>query len=203
MARVNLNFVADNDTEKAITFKNFMGVDFTNAKMNVAPNRATNMKNYIYENGVNRKRPSWNEVAKGSGKVNGVWQYYDTKREEHIIAHIGTKLYRVFKRDETTSGFDINSVYTHLEELTLPIGVTLTDEISYGITNDEKLFLLCGAYLVYDGTSIKLVTENAYIPTTAIGISKQGSALYENKYIPFEKPNKLSPKRKNRLFGET
>ena len=203
MARVNLNFVADNDTEKAITFKNFMGVDFTNTKMNVAPNRATNMKNYIYENGVNRKRPSWNEVAKGSGKVNGVWQYYDTNREEHIIAHIGTKLYRVFKRDETTSGFDINSVYTHLEELTLPIGVTLTDEISYGITNNEKLFLLCGAYLVYDGTTIKLVTENAYIPTTAIGISKQGSTLYENKYIPFEKPNKLSPKRKNRLFGET
>jgi hypothetical protein len=203
MARVNLNFVADNDTDKAITFKNFMGVDFTNTKMNVAPNRATNMKNYIYENGVNRKRPSWNEVAKGEGNVNGVWQYYDTNREEHIIAHIGTKLYRVFKRDETTSGFDINSVYTHLEELTLPIGVTLTDEISYGITNDEKLFLLCGAYLVYDGTTIKLVTENAYIPTTTIGISKQGSTLYENKYIPFEKPNKLSPKRKNRLFGET
>ena len=203
MARVNLNFVADNDTDKAITFKNFMGVDFTNTKMNVAPNRATNMKNYIYENGVNRKRPSWNEVAKGSGKVNGVWQYYDTNREEHIIAHIGTKLYRVFQRDETTSGFDINSVYTHLEELTLPIGVTLTDEISYGVTNDEKLFLLCGAYLVYDGTDIKKVTDIAYIPTTAIGISKQGSTLYENKYIPFEKPNKLSPKRKNRLFGET
>ena len=32
MARVNLNFVADNDTDKAITFKNFMGVDFTNTK---------------------------------------------------------------------------------------------------------------------------------------------------------------------------
>ncbi len=192
MARVNLNFVADNDTDKAITFKNFMGVDFTNTKMNVAPNRATNMKNYIYENGVNRKRPSWNEVAKGSGKVNGVWQYYDTNREEHIIAHIGTKLYRVFNRDETTSGFDINSVYTHLEELTLPIGVTLTDEISYGVTNDEKLFLLCGAYLVYDGTDIKKVTDIAYIPITTQGISAIGSTIYADIRTHFEKTNLLS-----------
>ena len=202
MARVNLNFVADNDTDKAIAFKNFMGVDFTNTKMNVAPNRATNMKNYIYENGVNRKRPSWNEVAKGEGNVNGVWQYYDTNREEHIIAHIGTKLYRVFKRDETTSGFDINSVYTHLEELTLPIGVTLTYDISYGITNDEKLFLLCGAYLVYDGTDIKKATDIAYIPTTTQGISAIGSTLYKDKKTAFEKVNLLSAFETVTLFAE-
>lgn len=206
MAVVYMSGGGNQREEKVIAYKDFMGVDFTNSKLNVTKNRATNMKNYIYENGVNRKRPSWNEVLKvtdgaNSVKINGVWKYIDTNKNTHIIGHIGTKLYKITK-DNTESGFDINSIYTQSTELTLPQGVTLTDDISYGVMNDEKLFLLCGAYLVYDGTDIKKVTDIAYIPITTQGICAIGSVLYKDKKIAFEKVNLLSAFETVTLFAE-
>ena len=59
----------------------FKGVDFSSSPLRVATNRATDMKTFISEYGVNRKRNGWNELirikdSQGNDlKINGIFNY--------------------------------------------------------------------------------------------------------------------------------
>ena len=50
--------------ELNLKFKNFKGVDFANTKLNVAMNRATDTRNMIHSDSINRKRMGWLEIGK-------------------------------------------------------------------------------------------------------------------------------------------
>ena len=104
-------FYVPSNTQKTyeLTLKDFKGVDFTNTKINVLPNRATVMKNMIWKDGINQKRPPYEEVLKYekvtevdgestityrrklSGKINGCWSFTDTLKNKHTIVHCGNK----------------------------------------------------------------------------------------------------------------
>lgn len=58
-----------------------------------------------------------------------------------------------------------------------------------------KLWILTGGdYLVFDGETVKDVSEVAYIPTTVIGAAPSGGGEL------FESPNLVQPKRKNEFI---
>lgn len=193
-------FYVPKDTQKTYTttFKDFKGVDFSNSKLNVEPFRATDMKNMVYD-GVNHKRPSWIEVLKLDGKINGCWSFRDSDGNIQTIVHSGNKIYRITKENED-DGFDVNSIKTKEIDIT-PNEVTINDERSFGIVRENKLYILCGTYLVYDGEVVKPVAddEDTYIPTTTIGITREDST-YDTR-TSFEAVNMLSSKRKNKMIG--
>lgn len=218
-------FYVPSNTQKTyeLTLKDFKGVDFTNTKINVLPNRATAMKNMIWKDGINQKRPPYEEVLKYekvtevdgestityrrklSGKINGCWSFTDTLKNKHTIVHCGTKLYKVIKEDET-NGFDENSIRTQAIDIT-PSEVTINDERSSAIASDDRLYMFVGTYLVY-GTwdngntyEIRVVAddEDTYIPITTTSITCEESQL--GLRMSFEEVNMLSSKRKNKCIG--
>ena len=62
MAYFNQSFSKANKVvNRTLTLGDFRGVDYFNAKNNVANKRATDMKNFIYRNGANHKRNGWKQ----------------------------------------------------------------------------------------------------------------------------------------------
>lgn len=218
-------FYVPKNTQKTyeLTLKDFKGVDFTNTKINVLPNRATVMKNMIWKDGINQKRPPYEEVLKYekvtevdgestityrrklSGKINGCWSFTDTLKNKHTIVHCGTKLYKVIKEDET-NGFGENSIRTQAIDIT-PSEVTINDERSSAIASDDRLYMFVGTYLVYgtwdNGNTYEVRTvaddEDTYIPITTTSITCEESQL--GLRTSFEEVNMLSSKRKNKCIG--
>ena len=54
----------NDDTLRRKAIGNFLGVDYASSRLNVSDYRASDMKNLIHKDGVNHKRPGWNEVIK-------------------------------------------------------------------------------------------------------------------------------------------
>ena len=71
-ARTNISL----KDRKSLTLSDFKGVDFSSSPLRVKNNRATSMRNFINEYGVNKKRNGWNEVLKFEGsQINGIFQF--------------------------------------------------------------------------------------------------------------------------------
>lgn len=199
-------FYVPKNTQKTydLRFNDFKGVDFTNSKLKTASNRATKMKNMIYD-GKNHKRPPFIETLKLEGNINGCWSFTDNYQNKHTIVHCGNDLYKIIK-DDDSDGFDINSIYTKAVKIT-PVGVTINDEKSNAIASDERLYMFVGTYLVYgtwnSGTSYEVREvandEDTYIPITTTNISSEESLL--NTRLSLEEVNMLSSKRKNKCIG--
>jgi hypothetical protein len=188
---------------KRIQFEGFMGVDYANTPLNVALNRSSSISNLIHKDGANRKRPGWVEILNIEDAnhdpmpINGFWSFKDKANNEHNIVHAGTKLFKV--------EFGSNSFSSDITDIT-PSGVTITNKISYGVVRGERLYLLCGTYLVYGKWPTNWVVrtvynnEDTYIPTTTVGISALGSVI--NARTSLEEVNLLNDKRKNKLICE-
>lgn len=74
---------------------NFKGVDFSSSPLLVAQNRAVNSKNFIYENGVNRKRNGWIEKYRiGTGNINGIFECV-LNGIKTILVYSGTQFYKI------------------------------------------------------------------------------------------------------------
>lgn len=188
----------------------FKGVDFSSSPLNVDLSRATEMKNFINEYGVNRKRNGWNELIriKSGGtdlKINGIFNFEDEGTKITIV-HAGTKFFKLNYNTitNTYSTTDITNSSTYAEAA---VDTTLIeDKRSQMFLNKGKLYILgCGDFLVYGkyGSNYELrrVYNNSdtYIPTTSISIDNDSAV--DTQRATLDDINLLTNKRINKLLG--
>lgn len=179
--------------ERVFVLEGMRGVDLASSVYEVDKNRAVEIDNFICLNGINQKRPAIEEVVKLPGTIYGMWLLSGM-----YIVHSGNQLYVVDLRS--------NALSSTSTQLSLPTGVTISTDVSWGIVSRGALYLLCGDYLiVYKKDNVWCVErvinnlDNTYIPTTTISIDNEGAI--EKKRSEFEKPNYLSKYRINTLQG--
>ena len=170
------------------TYADFAGVDFFNESSLVdirrSPDAVNIWKNYKETQGICiETRPGYKKIAKiGNSKINGIYIYSLTK----AIIHGGTTLY------------EWNNFPSEPANL-----VTLCSNMNnrrscFNKLND-KLYINDGKnYMVYDGTNLKKVKENAFIPTTTVGRKAGGKGGGEI----LQDINLLQPKRINSFVGD-
>lgn len=154
----------------------FLGIDLSNAPNNVEINRSPNCPNMIRDTvGKVRKRRGITLVKTFTGNINGVHFLRGTTTKKLI--HAGTKLY--------LDGATPTELYT-----------TMADHISVSKQMNGKLWILDGTnYLVYDGTTVALVSASATIPVILIGRAPTGGGTI------LEPVNLLQPKRTVKFLG--
>lgn len=162
------------------TLKGFMGVDYSSSPMDVALNRATDCRNFINENGINKKRNGWSEIyrfAPGAdgetSKINGIWHFTTKgksgKNYTFTIVHAGKDIFTFDERDGNA--------------VKISNGLEIDNARSFGIVSSGKLYVLCGDYLVFgqfsdsgDDWELRRVFNNidTHTPTTAIALVYDG-----------------------------
>ena len=151
--KANTNITLKN--RRTLTLGNFKGVDFSSSPLSVRSDRASNMRNFINEYGVNKKRNGWNELLKikhggVAQRINGIFEYVNGDRREMLV-HAGKRFYRLIKTDGKYSYEDItlSSTYTLLlERLSVSLPHPTNDCIHIAKTNNKEhsLFIL---YLMF------------------------------------------------------
>jgi hypothetical protein len=171
-----------------ITIDNFNGVDMRNAPSKVNPTRSPNAPNLIRMNpGSNRKRRGYETlltftVGDTAEPING-FHSLKTSATTNLI-HAGIHIYKI---TESNGAYSSTSVYS-----------TANDHFSMSRQVGNKLFIADGAnLLVYDGTTMKLASDGAYIPTTFIAKTYQGGGT---RYEPI---NLITPWRAERFTGDS
>ena len=137
------------------TIEYFRGIDLLNSPSNVDESRSPAAPNMIRDQvGKVRKRMGYTTraTAPNGGRINGV-HFLNGER----LIHAGTKLYKL-----------AGTEWTELTD-------SMADARSKSFSFDGKLYLLDGnTYRVYDGTAVKAVSEEAYVPTIIISRSPDG-----------------------------
>ena len=190
----------------------FKGVDFSSSPLKVQSNRATEMKNFINEYGVNRKRNGWNELIKirdtqgNDLKINGIFNYKHGNIKKTIV-HAGTKFFTL-DYNQTTKVFSTTDITSSATESAV-ISSRIKDQRSQCFIAKGRLYIIgCGDFLVYgtwnEGSTYELrrVYNNSdtYIPTTTISISDD-SVTDDGARSVLDSINLLTNKRKNQLLG--
>lgn len=197
-------------TRRTLQLSDFKGVDFSSSALSVRRDRASNMRNFINEYGVNKKRNGWNELIKikyggQSQRINGIFEYVNGSRRE-VLVHAGRRFYRLVKSGGRYSVVDITltSTYTPSKVNTAKI----KDQRSQAFFNKGRAYIIgCGDYLVYgtwdNGASYELrrVANNTdtYIPTTTISIDND--SVSDDTRGSLDDVNCLSSRRINQLLG--
>ena len=143
--------VAAAPATKRTVYDNFKGVDFSKDDLLVDRSRSPYCVNMISDKGGQpEKRPGWRVLAELEAPINAIEQ--GTVKDENIfLIHGGTKLYKWYNNTLTVLKEDINNAKST---------IFFADHKS-----ETKGFILTGNdYLVYDGESVKPVTEIATIP---------------------------------------
>ncbi len=197
-ARTNISL----KERRSLTLGDFKGVDFSSSPLNVRGDRASNMRNFINEYGVNKKRNGWKELLeiKAAGvvqSINGIFEYVNGNHREMLV-HAGKGFYRVENTDGEYS----------CTKISLSSNISIKDQRSQAFFNKGRMYIIgCGDYLVYgswDGGGnyeLRRVANNedTYIPTTTISIDPDG--VNDNARVTLDGVNCLSDKRINRLLG--
>lgn len=161
-------------------YSNFKGVDFSSNPTQIDDKRgAIGTVNLISDTGgFPEKRKGWRKLLECEAPVNGLYRG-TIDGEEHFLVHGGTKLYK-WTDDSITQ-----------------LKTGLTNAKGTAFTLDGKIYILTGGeYLVYDGKTVKDVSEVAYVPTTSIANEPGGGGK------AFDEVNLLTPKRKNEFAGD-
>lgn len=168
-------------------YSNFAGVDFTNdpakVQLNRSPNSINMYKNYESTQGqCVETRPGIELINTFEDKVNGIY-IFDINNIKKAIVHVGTKLY-------SWDSFPTSESKTLLHS-------DMNNAKSSMVVFEDKLYLNDGKnYLVYDGATIKNVSDDAFIPTTTI------SRLPASGGVIYQAVNVLTPKRKNSFVAD-
>ncbi|MCK9235199.1 MAG: hypothetical protein M0Q41_10735 [Bacteroidales bacterium] len=116
MAFKPLSIATKNRRITAIT--NFSGVDYATQRFKVSQNRAIDILNFIYKDGVIQKRRGIEELfhventhyipvdfvkgiletdvySENTTNFNGIWSFVGEDKKEHLVAHIGKLLYEI------------------------------------------------------------------------------------------------------------
>lgn len=172
------------------TYADFTGVDFLDEPSLIdirrSPDALNVWKNYRDNQGTCiETRPGYRKIAQiGNSKINGLYIFSLTK----AIVHSGTSLYEWTNFPSEPESTDLVKIYT-----------TMNNQRSYFNKVNNKLYINDGKnYLVYDGTNLKKVTEEAFIPRTTIGRKAGGKGGGET----LQDVNLLQPKRINSFVGD-
>ena len=172
------------------TYADFTGVDFLDEPSLIdirrSPDALNVWKNYRDNQGTCiETRPGYRKIAQiGNSKINGLYIFSLTK----AIVHSGTSLYEWTNFPSEPESADLVKIYT-----------TMNNQRSYFNKVNNKLYINDGKnYLVYDGTNLKKVTEEAFIPRTTIGRKAGGKGGGET----LQDVNLLQPKRINSFVGD-
>lgn len=204
-ARTNISL----KTRKTLQLSDFKGVDFSSSALSVRKDRASNMRNFINEYGVNKKRNGWNELIKikydgKAQRINGIFEYVNGDRRE-VLVHAGKRFYRLIDNGKySVEDITLSSTYAAAQ-----VDVTkIKDQRSQAFFNKGRAYIIgCGDYLVYgtwnEGVSYELrrVANNVdtYIPTTTISIDNDSVADATRGSL--DDVNCLSSRRTNQLLG--
>lgn len=205
--RVNTN--VSQRAQQQLVLENFGGVDFSSSPLLMASNRASYACNLINDNGVNHKRPGWEEQLKVEGKINGIYPY-DANGHKALIIYAGTTFYEA-EYDETSKKYEAPTKLT----VTLPEGKQLENNRVQFFPQRDKVYIIgCGDYLVYgdfDGKyELKRVVDTeVYVPTTSISGEPQitnslnTDEIYKDAKVGaiLDDVNLLTRKRKNTFRG--
>lgn len=204
---------------KTYQINQFLGVDYSTQKFQINNNRAIDILNYIYKDGVVQNRngitqllnikpyrytPVGEEETKiNDTNINSMWQFIAEDKEKHIIAHIGKLLY------------EIKNIDNELEIEIKPIQVNgkcyeFENYSSQAFVGANKLWFLGGnKYMVLRFRNIdnqKVITlepveesDLVQIPTTTILITYADALV--SKRTSLDKVNLLTKWRKNMLLS--
>lgn len=152
--------IPDIPDRSIIKLTQFYGVDFTSNPFNVDMTQSPDAENMIRsEPGKVRKRMGYHTVYRFEGKING---HYARKKDEFDLIHAGTGLYRMKETPEL--------LYSGMN-----------DAKSSAWQFGDKLYIVDGKkFLVYDGTDVKPVEDDAYIPTVTIAKAPSGGGKQYN-----------------------
>ena len=147
-------------------YERFRGVDFSTDPALVDDARSPWAPNIIADNGgMPEKRPGWRIVKRFENQpINGIWNV-EFDGIKHLIAHVGTKLYRWYEND--TSSVLLMS--------------NLPNRRTTAVYMNGYLWIFTGEKLLrYDGETAGKVSDNAYVPLTIIGRDPAGGGqVYE------------------------
>lgn len=195
---------------RTLQLSDFKGVDFSSSALSVRRDRASNMRNFINEYGVNKKRNGWNELIKIKydgeyQRINGIFEYVNGSRRE-VLVHAGKRFYRLLNNGGKYSVEDITLTSTYLAAKVDTNKIK--DQRSQAFFNKGRAYIIgCGDYLVYGtwngGESYELRrvanNEDTYIPTTTISIDND--EVSDDTRGSLDDVNCLSSKRINQLLG--
>jgi hypothetical protein len=148
---------ASANTKKSVELNNFLGVDFSSAPTNVSKNRASFAKNLINIDGVNQKRPGWEELL-NLGEYSVINGIFINKFERHghideiMLVQVDGVIVRV-DYDEKTGTYSKRTIelkntkshYSGYDEF------VNTNFKSQAFFSKNKLYILGGGeYFVYE-----------------------------------------------------
>jgi len=182
-------------------YSNLAGVDFTNDPAKVSLSRSPNCINMYkdYENTEGncvQTRPGLTPMLTNDErkhlivskkdyrcKVNGIFVFKKEHRKK-ILFHINNILYA---SDYPSQTYSLDNILSE----------NMNDENSSFVVFENKLYINDGEnYLVYDGESLKNVSENAFIPTTTISRKASGGGVL------YQDVNVLTGRRKNSFVAD-
>lgn len=179
MAKVN---VPAEPQPRITVYGEFKGVDFSTDPYLVDNRRSPYAINIISDKGGQpEKRPGWETVHTMEQPINGL-AYGFVNGQEVFIAHGGTKLYQW---TDTTA--------TVIRET---VANTKSAIFFMPHQNKSKLFVLTGSeYMMYDGETVKSVSEEATIPVVLIAKKPNGGGT------SLQPINLIQPKRTEKFAG--
>ena len=151
-----------------------------------SPDALNVWKNYRDNQGACiETRPGYRKIAQiGNNKINGLYIFSLTK----AIVHSGTSLYEWTNFPSEPESTDLVEIYTEMN-----------NQRSCFNKVNNKVYINDGKnYLVYDGTNLKKVKDEAFIPRTTIGRKAGGNGGGET----LQDVNLLQPKRVNSFVGD-
>lgn len=160
-------------------YRSFRGLDYSADESQIDGSRSPLAVNMISDaGGWPQKRLGWRVLRRYTGRINGIYPYRKDDGTIELIVHAGAAIYQD-------------------AESPVKLRDSLKDDYSTSFYMANKLYILTGAqYLVYDGSSVKNVSDDAYTPTTSYGMKPTGSGT------AYEKVNLLSPWRYNKFTGD-
>lgn len=166
---------------RSTTYGSLRGVDMSVDPSLIDPSRSPFMPNMMpNQGGTLQKRPGWRALWQIEGPVNCLFRGY-LNNQQIYLAHGGTKLYTW--SDTAAPVIIKEGINNH--------------KSSMFVMNGKIWILTGGEYLYFDGAVCGHVGEIAYVPTTSIARTPDGTVQ-----TVFEQVNLLSPKRKNTFIGD-
>lgn len=212
---------------KSVALKYFRGVDMASTPSDVAYFRATKMSNFIYEDGLNRKRKGIEQlfqikpnISEAAPRINGIFDF-TIEGTRFKIVYAGNRFYAVQDDgqhfDITTTKFGYNEKGNVIlkgsvdEEFCVDMQKGGTHNLQDTrcqafVSNDKIYFVGMGDYLALGDFGnkcfeLRKVYENEYttIPTTTMFIDQIGKENESGKIL--DDVNIMTRWRYNRLVG--
>lgn len=164
-------------------YSRFKGVDFSVDASLVSKDRSPYAPNLIADvGGMPEKRLGWRTLHTLEQPINGIW-YGEINGQKSFIAHGGTKIYK----------FSAVSFEVIKEEVN---NAKSTAFFMRSADDTGKIYILTGKeFLEYDGTTVKSVADDGYVPTILISRNPTGGGTV------YEAVNLISGKRTESFLG--